>query len=114
MREIADAVTTARRTRVPLRISTTGHAKGRTGPLAGSLLVRPVLDAPVRVDPHARTAGVPAGRTRGDVLPEVLPHGLTAPHGSSSPTVGVIGYLPGGGSASPAGASASPRTSCGR
>jgi len=39
---------------------------------------------------------VPAGKTWGDVLPEVTRHGLTALHGSSS-TVGVIGYLLGGG-----------------
>jgi FAD/FMN-containing dehydrogenase len=69
---------------------------GRTGPLTDSLLLRPVLDAPVRVDPDARTARVPAGKTWGDVLPEATRYGLTALHGSSS-TVGVIGYLLGGG-----------------
>ncbi len=39
---------------------------------------------------------MPAGKTWGDVLPEANRHGLTALHGSSS-TVGVIGYLLGGG-----------------
>jgi FAD/FMN-containing dehydrogenase len=39
---------------------------------------------------------VPAGKTWGDVLPEVNRYGLTALHGSSS-SVGVIGYLLGGG-----------------
>lgn len=39
---------------------------------------------------------MPAGKAWGDVLPAVLPHGLTALHGSSA-TVGVIGYRLGGG-----------------
>ncbi|WP_432545425.1 FAD-binding oxidoreductase [Kineococcus sp. SYSU DK004] len=94
--DVVRAVATARRSGLPLRVSTTGHAAGRTGPLAGSLLLRPLIDGPVRVDPRTRTARVPAGRTWGEVLPEVLPHGLTALHGSS-PTVGVVGYLLGGG-----------------
>ncbi|WP_432510741.1 FAD-binding oxidoreductase [Kineococcus sp. SYSU DK001] len=98
--DVVRAVTAAHRAGTPLRVSTTGHAVGRTGPptspLAGSLLLRTLLDAPVRVDPRNRTARVPAGATWGQVLPEVLPHGLTALHGSS-PTVGVIGYLLGGG-----------------
>jgi hypothetical protein len=94
--DVVRAVATARRSGRKLRLSTTGHAMGRTGPLTDSLLLRPLLDAPVRVDPHARTARVPAGKTWGDVLPEVTRYGLTALHGSSS-TVGVIGYLLGGG-----------------
>ncbi|WP_369070607.1 FAD-binding oxidoreductase [Kineococcus terrestris] len=96
VQDVVDAVGAAARSGLPLRVSTTGHAAGRTGPLAGSLLLRPLLDGPVRVDPRTRTARIPAGRTWGEVLPEVLPHGLTALHGSS-PTVGVVGYLLGGG-----------------
>ena len=94
--DVVRAVAAARRTGGPLRVTTTGHAMGRTAPLTGSLLLRPLIDGPVRVDPDTRTARVPAGRTWGDVLPEVVRHGLTALHGSSS-TVGVIGYLLGGG-----------------
>ena len=94
--DVVRAVAAARRSGRPLRLSTTGHAMGRTGPLTGSLLLRPLLDAPVRVDPDTRTARIPAGKTWGDVVPEVTRYGLTALHGSSS-TVGVIGYLLGGG-----------------
>jgi FAD/FMN-containing dehydrogenase len=94
--DVVRAVTAARRLDRPLRITTTGHAMGRTTPPTGALLLRPLIDAPVRVDPGARTARVPAGKTWGDVLPAVVEHGLTALHGSSS-TVGVIGYLLGGG-----------------
>ncbi|WP_369077252.1 FAD-binding protein [Paractinoplanes aksuensis] len=82
----------ARRAGLPLRVTTTG----RTVALTGSLLLRPVIDLPVRFGPAARTARVPAGKTWGDVLPLVTPHGLTARHGSSS-DVGVIGYLSSGG-----------------
>ena len=94
--EVVRAVDAARRVGRPLRLTTTGHAMGRTGPLTGSLLLRPLLDAPVRVDPQARTARVPAGRTWGDVLAETIRYGLTALHGSAA-GVGVIGYLLGGG-----------------
>ena len=94
--QVIGAVATARRAGLPLRLNTTGHAMGRARPLTGSLLLRPLIDAPVRVDPDTRTAHVPAGKTWGDVLPAVTRHGLTALHGSSS-TVGVIGYLLGGG-----------------
>jgi len=94
--DVIRAVATARRANLPLRLNTTGHSMGRTGPLTDSLLLRPVIDGRVRVDPATRTARVPAGKTWGEVLPEAVPHGLTAVHGSSS-TVGVIGYLLGGG-----------------
>ena len=59
--DVVRAVITARREGRPLRVNTTGHAMGRTAPLTDSLLVRPLIDAPVHVDPHARTARVPAG-----------------------------------------------------
>jgi FAD binding domain-containing protein len=94
--DVVRAVATARRASLPLRLTTTGHSMGRTGPPTDSLLLRPLIDAPVRVDPATRTARVPAGKTWGEVLPETVRHGLTAVHGSSS-TVGVIGYLLGGG-----------------
>jgi len=94
--DVVRAVTAARRSGRRLLLNTTGHALGRTGPLTDALLLRPRLDEPVRVDPDAGTARVPAGKVWGDVVPEVTRHGLTAVHGSSA-TVGVIGYLLGGG-----------------
>ncbi|NGO14539.1 hypothetical protein G5C60_44850 [Streptomyces sp. HC44] len=42
---------------------------GRTASLNGSLVLRPLIDAPVHVHPETRTARVPAGKTRGDILP---------------------------------------------
>ncbi|MFI5843790.1 FAD-binding oxidoreductase [Catenuloplanes sp. NPDC051500] len=95
--DVVRAVGVAREHGMPLRVHTTGHAMGRTAPVAGpQLLVRPLIDEPVRVDPIARTAVVPAGKRWADVLPEANRHGLTAVHGSSA-TVGVVGYLLGGG-----------------
>jgi FAD/FMN-containing dehydrogenase len=94
--DVVRAVAAARRVGRRLALNTTGHAMGRAAPLTDSLLLRPLIDAPVRVDGETRTAHVPAGKTWGDVLPEVTRYGLTALHGSSS-TVGVIGYLLGGG-----------------
>jgi hypothetical protein len=93
---VVRAVATARRANLPLQLNTTGHAMGRTDPPNDSLLLRPLIDAPVRVDPATRTARVPAGRIWSEVLPEAVKHGLTALHGTS-PTVGVIGYLLSGG-----------------
>src|SRR5690348_2336420 len=66
--DVVRAVAAARRAGRPLRLNTTGHAMGRTAPLTDSLLLRPLIDAPVRVDPETRTARVPAGRTWGDIL----------------------------------------------
>jgi len=94
--DVVRAVATARRVGLPLRLNTTGHSMGRTGPPADSLLLCPLIDGPVRVDAGTRTARVPAGKTWGEVLPGAIEHGLTAVHGSSS-TVGVIGYLLAGG-----------------
>jgi FAD/FMN-containing dehydrogenase len=50
----------------------------------------------VAVDPVARTARTKAGARWADVVEAVAPHELAVMHGSS-PTVGVIGYLLGGG-----------------
>ena len=62
-----------------------------------ALLLKLALhDGAVEVDPSARVARIEAGARRGDMVAAVAPHGLAVMHGSS-PTVGVIGYLLGGG-----------------
>ena len=53
-------------------------------------------DGDIEVDPVNRTARIKAGARWGDVVDAVAPHGLAVMHGSS-PSVGVIGYLLGGG-----------------
>jgi FAD/FMN-containing dehydrogenase len=52
--------------------------------------------AHVRVDPEARTAWIAAGTRWAQVIQETVPAGL-APLSGSSPTVGAIGYISGGG-----------------
>ncbi|SEP94424.1 FAD-binding protein [Microlunatus flavus] len=94
--DVVAAVRAAREAGLAVRSQTTGHGAGAQASLADTLLVRTAFDAPVRVDPAARTARVPAGTTWAAVVAAAEPYGLAALHGSS-PTVGVVGYLLGGG-----------------
>lgn len=76
---------------------TTGHLAQVLPALDRTILLRLSLhDGCVEVDPVARTARVAAGARWGDVVPAVAEHGLAVMHGSS-PSVGVVGYLLGGG-----------------
>jgi FAD/FMN-containing dehydrogenase len=77
---------------------TTGHLAAALPDLRDTLLLRLELHAPgqVAVDPIALVARIKAGARWGDVVEAVAPHGLAVMHGSS-PSVGVIGYLLGGG-----------------
>ncbi|HUA73887.1 MAG TPA: FAD-dependent oxidoreductase, partial [Solirubrobacteraceae bacterium] len=76
---------------------TTGHLGQLLPDLGDTILLRPALhDGEVAVDPERRVARVQAGARWGEVVEAVAPHGLAAMHGSS-PSVGVIGYLLGGG-----------------
>jgi hypothetical protein len=82
-----------------LRIAaqTTGHLAQTLPDLRDTLLLRLELhDGEVAVDPLARVARIKAGARWADVVNAVAPHGLAVMHGSS-PSVGVIGYLLGGG-----------------
>jgi FAD/FMN-containing dehydrogenase len=76
----------------------TGHFAQGLPPLDRTLLLKLALrrEHEIEVDPVARTACVPAGARWIDVVETVAPHGLAAMHGSA-PTVGVMGYLVGGG-----------------
>jgi FAD/FMN-containing dehydrogenase len=94
--QIASALRHAAAEGMPVRVHTTGHAAGAARPMDGALLVRPLLGGGVQVDARAGVARIPAGTRWGAVVEAAAAHGLTAPHGSS-PTVGVVGYLLGGG-----------------
>jgi FAD/FMN-containing dehydrogenase len=76
----------------------TGHFAQGLPPLDRTLLLKLALhhEQPIEVDVVARTARIPAGARWIDVVGAVAPHGLAAMHGSA-PTVGVMGYLVGGG-----------------
>jgi hypothetical protein len=81
-----------------LRIApfTTGHLATSLPDLGDTMLLRTELGREVDVDPRARRARVPAGAVWEDVVDAIAPHGLACAHGSS-PDVGVVGYVVGGG-----------------
>ncbi|HKO29208.1 MAG TPA: FAD-dependent oxidoreductase, partial [Solirubrobacteraceae bacterium] len=91
------AIVYARTHGLRIAAQTTGHLAQTLPDLSDTLLLRLELhDGDVAVDPVARVAHIKAGARWGDVVEAVAPHGLAAMHGSS-PSVGVIGYLLGGG-----------------
>jgi FAD/FMN-containing dehydrogenase len=95
--DVQDALAYARERGWRVTAQTTGHYAQILPDLIEALLLKLALHADgVSVDPAARTARVPAGAVWSDVIDAVAPHGLTAMHGSA-PSVGVIGYLLGGG-----------------
>jgi FAD/FMN-containing dehydrogenase len=94
---VQGAVRYARAHGLRVATQTTGHLAQTLPDLGDTLLLRLELhDGEVAVDPIARTARIRAGARWGDVVEAVAPHGLAVMHGSS-PSVGVIGYLLGGG-----------------
>ncbi|MBK5231379.1 MAG: FAD-binding oxidoreductase [Thermoleophilia bacterium] len=95
--DVKESLAWARERRLKVTNQTTGHAAEALPGLEGSLLMKTELhDGMVEIDAEARTARVLAGASWDDVITAATPHGLTALHGSS-PSVGVIGYLLGGG-----------------
>jgi FAD/FMN-containing dehydrogenase len=76
---------------------TTGHLSQTLPSLERTLLLKLDLHrGNVDVDPYERVAWIKAGARWGDVVDAVSRYGLAVMHGSS-PSVGVMGYLLGGG-----------------
>ncbi len=97
VQDVQDALAYARERGWHVTVQTTGHYAQILPDLSSTLLLKLSLDGQeVTVDPARRTARVPSGAVWSDVIDVVAPHGLTAMHGSA-PSVGVIGYLAGGG-----------------
>jgi FAD/FMN-containing dehydrogenase len=95
--QVQAAVAYARDHDLRVAAQTTGHLAQTLPDLSGTLLLRLALhDGEVAVDPVARVAHIKAGARWGEVVEAVAPRGLAVMHGSS-PSVGVIGYLLGGG-----------------
>jgi hypothetical protein len=92
--QIQDALRYARSTGRRIRVHATGHAAAARPPMDGAVLIATRLGGAVEVD--GQVARIPAGTRWGAVVAAAAEHGLAAPHGSS-PTVGVVGYLLGGG-----------------
>jgi hypothetical protein len=95
--DVRAAIAYGRRQRLRIAPQVTGHMGQSLPALEDTLLLKLRLhDGEVVVDPDAPVAHVKAGAEWEDVVNAVAPHGLAAMHGSS-PNVGVIGYLLGGG-----------------
>lgn len=95
--DVADVATTlhvAAAHGVPVAVQSTGH--GPRGRLADAVLLSTRALDELTVDPATRTARVGAGVRWGAVVAAAAAHGL-APLCGSSPTVGVVGFLTGGG-----------------
>ncbi|MGB0121199.1 MAG: FAD-dependent oxidoreductase [Solirubrobacterales bacterium] len=95
--EIQDAIGWASEQGLKVAPQTTGHGAGALGDLSGCLLLKVNLhDSNINIDSTTVTARIPAGASVGDVVNSAAEHGFAFLHGSS-PTIGAIGYLLGGG-----------------
>ncbi len=95
-RDVADAITFARRRGLRVTAQATGHGAAPLGPLTGTLLVKTHAMRCVRIDPATQIARVGAGAVWQDVADAAAEHGLAWLAGAS-PDVGVAGYTLGGG-----------------
>jgi FAD/FMN-containing dehydrogenase len=92
--DVVESVRVARARGLPVSVQGTGHGAHR--PVTSGLLLSTRRLDRVEVDPAARTARIGAGVPWGAVIAAAAPHGL-APITGSSPGVGAVGYLLGGG-----------------
>jgi hypothetical protein len=92
--QVADAVRFARERGLSVGVHNTGHGVHR--PFDKGLLINTRRIDRVEVDGAARAVTAGAGARWGALIASAAPHGL-APIAGSSPTVGVVGLLLGGG-----------------
>jgi FAD/FMN-containing dehydrogenase len=94
--EVAEAVAAAKSQGLRVAAQRTGHGADPLGALDGTLLVRTAGLTGIEIDAEARRARVGAGTLWGDLVPAASELGLAARHGSTG-TVGIAGYMLGGG-----------------
>jgi hypothetical protein len=92
--DVVATIAFAREQHLPLHIQATGH--GAVVPFAGGVLISTRLLTQVSIDAGAQTATFGGGSPWGPIVAAAAEHGL-APIIGSSPTVGAVGYLLGGG-----------------
>ncbi|PJJ70575.1 FAD/FMN-containing dehydrogenase [Diaminobutyricimonas aerilata] len=92
--DVVEAVRFAREHGYPVSVQSTGH--GAHAPVSEGLFITTSRLTGVRVDPERRVAVIGAGARWGAVLAAAAEHGLAAIPGASG-SVGVVGYLLGGG-----------------
>ncbi|MFE2276719.1 FAD-binding oxidoreductase [Streptomyces sp. NPDC059454] len=92
--DVCAAVAHAAAAGLPVAVQATGH--GVTVPRRGGLLISTRRMTGVRIDPERREARIEAGVRWGQVVAAAARHRL-APLSGSSPDVGAVGYVLGGG-----------------
>jgi FAD/FMN-containing dehydrogenase len=92
--DVAAAVRFAAADGLPVMVQATGH--GPSVPADGAVLISTRRMTDLEVDPDAGTARIGAGVKWEKVIEEAAQHGL-APLVGSTPDVGAVGYLTGGG-----------------
>ena len=96
VKDVQAAIAYARAQGLSIAPQSTGHLAQALPTLEQTLLLKVLITGEVEVDAAARRAWIPAGTKWGPVVEAASQHGLGAMHGSS-PDVGVVGYLLGGG-----------------
>jgi FAD/FMN-containing dehydrogenase len=94
--EVAAAIGEAKSRGLRVAVQRTGHGADPLGSLDGALLIRTAGLNGIEIDAEAGTARVGAGTLWGDFVPAASDQGLAALHGSTG-TVGITGYMLGGG-----------------
>ena len=94
--EVSDAIGEAKARGLRVSAQRTGHGADPLGALDQTLLIRTERLAGVDIDAGACRARVGAGALWGDFVPAASELGLAARHGSTG-TVGIAGYMLGGG-----------------
>jgi FAD/FMN-containing dehydrogenase len=94
--EVGEAIAAAKSRGLRVAAQRTGHGADPLRSLDESLLIRTAGLTGVEIDAEARSARVGAGTLWGDLVPAASEQGLAAVHGSSG-TVGIAGYMLGGG-----------------
>ncbi|WP_205739727.1 FAD-binding oxidoreductase [Georgenia sp. SYP-B2076] len=92
--DVVAAVRYANQHGLPVAVQSTGH--GAFVPTRGAMLVTTKRMTDIALDVEAKTARVQPGVRWGQVIELAAPHGL-APINGSSPVVGVVGFILGGG-----------------
>ncbi|WP_069165562.1 FAD-binding oxidoreductase [Nocardia altamirensis] len=92
--DVRAAVEYAARHRLPVAVQATGH--GLSVAADGGVLISTRRMTALDIDPDTRIARIGAGVRAGALVAAAAAHGL-APLNGSSPSVGVVGYLLGGG-----------------
>ncbi|MEU7145594.1 FAD-binding oxidoreductase [Nocardia sp. NPDC046473] len=92
--DVRAAVEYAARHGLPVAVQATGH--GLSVAADGGVLISTGRMTTLEIDPAARSARIGAGVRAGALVEAAAAHGL-APLNGSSPSVGVVGYLLGGG-----------------